>query len=453
VIGLGVGLGNALGSGGGNSPAFAQRGPTLDLVFGAPITDPLNAGQREDFSLDLRFLVQTYQVAAQYLVWENAGMSAKTFGDIVTFTRASSGTYFDSTGVRQSAGNNVPRIDFDPVSRAVRGLLIEEQRTNVALMSDFTSLTGSAGSQYPNATGWADFFNTGGTRTYVASSVNPNGFALDISGVSNARNFIAFTFSAASNTTYTVSFSIESVSGVTGTVSYVDGTLGTGGSSGSIVSPTSTGRVQYTFTTGAGAGSVNVRLGIGASTAESGNIRISGIQIEAGSFATSYIPTTSAAVTRAADVANVNTLSPWLNPAEGTLYAEASFLALNKSMSDGLVALASGSSANVVGMYRTSTGGLLRMEVRAGGVEQSSYNPALASASAKAAVAYRTNDTNLAVDGVAQTTDTSCGVPTVDRLLIGSVYTAGDFPANGHIRRVLYYPRRLSNAELQALTA
>jgi hypothetical protein len=57
----GVGVnGNAL------SPAFAQQGPTLDLVFAGQAEDTLTDGP----SLDLMFVVQTYQVSEQYLVWE-----------------------------------------------------------------------------------------------------------------------------------------------------------------------------------------------------------------------------------------------------------------------------------------------------------------------------------------------------------------------------------------------
>jgi hypothetical protein len=161
-------------------------------------------------------------------------------------------------------------------------------RRNLGVMTTFGSLAGSAGAQYPDGTGWSNFFNTGGTRTYVASSVNPGEFAMDLSGVSSARNVIGFTFTPTSGTTYTVSFWIESVSGVTGVVSYVTGTLGTGGSSNTITAPTTTGRVSYTFTTGTGSGAVDVRLGIGAAGNESGSIRLSGFQVEVGSTASNY---------------------------------------------------------------------------------------------------------------------------------------------------------------------
>lgn len=50
----------------------------------------------------------------------------------ITFSRASNAGYFDANGNYQTAGNNVPRVDYDPLTRAVRGLLIEEQRTNLS---------------------------------------------------------------------------------------------------------------------------------------------------------------------------------------------------------------------------------------------------------------------------------------------------------------------------------
>ena len=53
----------------------------------------------------------------------------------VTFARAGSGTYTDSTGVLQTAAANVPRFDHDPITLAPRGLVVEEQRTNLVRFS------------------------------------------------------------------------------------------------------------------------------------------------------------------------------------------------------------------------------------------------------------------------------------------------------------------------------
>lgn len=63
-------------------------------------------------------------------------LGSNTLDPRITFTRASSGTHFDSTGTLVTDGNNVARFDYDPVTLAPRGLLIEEQRVNYCLWSE-----------------------------------------------------------------------------------------------------------------------------------------------------------------------------------------------------------------------------------------------------------------------------------------------------------------------------
>ena len=62
-------------------------------------------------------------------------MTPGTLNPLLTFTRASTGTYFDSTGTMQTAAINAPRWDYDPVSSQLRGVLLEDQSTNVAFPS------------------------------------------------------------------------------------------------------------------------------------------------------------------------------------------------------------------------------------------------------------------------------------------------------------------------------
>ena len=89
-------------------PAFPDRTPLEAL-----------AGQQP--SLDLQFANQLS------LIDRISGQQ------LVTFTRASNGTYTDSAGVLQTAATDVPRFDHDPTTGESLGLLVEEQRTNLLL--------------------------------------------------------------------------------------------------------------------------------------------------------------------------------------------------------------------------------------------------------------------------------------------------------------------------------
>jgi hypothetical protein len=352
-----------------------------------------------------------------------------------------------TTYTRNNGGVYPPRFDYDPVTLQPKGILIEEQRTNVILTSTFATLAGSAGSQYPSGSGWSNFFSTGGTRTYVASSVFPGAQAMDIVGVSEARNLIGFNFIAASSTTYTVSFYIESVSGVTGVVAFASGALGTGGTSTNIAAPTATGRVSYTFTTGTSAGSVSLRFGIGASTNENGSIRISNVQCEAGAFATSYIPTVASQVTRTPDICSIEApnFAPWYNTAEGTLVAE--FTLLPRTLS-GTTVIAYNGSSNGRWSYLSSASARMNDGTNtavAGSIGTPTAVNKTASALSSAGMA-------ISLNGAAPGTSAYVGTfGPQDALDIGS--QAGAASINGHIRSIQYFPVRLADFQLQALTA
>jgi hypothetical protein len=352
-----------------------------------------------------------------------------------------------------TAAYYAPRFDYDPVTLAPKGLLIEEQRTNVILTSTFATLAGTAGSQYPSGTGWSEFFSTGGTRTYVASSVFPGAQAMDIVGVSGARNLIGFNFIAASSTTYTVSFYVESVSDVTGIVSYVTGTLGTGGSTNSITAPTTTGRYSYTFTTGTSAGTVFLRFGIGASANANGSIRISNVQCEAGAFATSYIPTVASQVTRSADVATMTgtNFSSWYNQPQGTFVVSADTVKPTTAAVTCVITSADdGTSANRL-MVRYLTANIEALNIVSSVIETQLQKTYSSNSVDSAAFAYAASDFAFTTNGGAVLTDATGSVPVVNRLNIGNTVSVGQL--NGHIRQIAFYNTRLPNATLQALTA
>lgn len=90
---------------------------------------------------------------------------SKNFGDIVTFSRASSGWSFSSGGVLVPSAADVPRLDYDPVTLAVRGLLLERSQTNLCTYSEFPNGVSDApvrgGTVTAEAINWFGYFTKG----------------------------------------------------------------------------------------------------------------------------------------------------------------------------------------------------------------------------------------------------------------------------------------------------
>jgi hypothetical protein len=175
-----------------------------------------------------------------------------------------------------------------------------------------------------------------------------------------------------------------------------------------------------------------------------------GAQLESGSFSTSYIPTTTAAATRAADVAVMTgaNFSNWYNQSEGTLFAEA--LTFNSNVSKYPWSVHDGSQAELIAPYfLNANGGGFVVD---GSVTQVQIEAAGLSIASKIALAVKANDFALSINGSAVTTDTSGTMPTPGRAQLGN-RADGNRTLNGHIKRIAYFPRRLSDAELQGVTA
>lgn len=175
-------------------------------------------------------------------------------------------------------------------------------------------------------------------------------------------------------------------------------------------------------------------------------------QLEAGAFATSYIPTEATAVTRNADVATMTgtNFSDWYNPTEGAFVFEGSLYAFEV----GKAHLTVRSDSSNFMRIRTAPSGLteVRFEVTNGGVSQVALTPSTINVSDFAEVfAYKENDFAVAVGRGTVLTDTSGTVPTANAMFIGA-NAAGLTQYNGYIQKILYYPQRLINAEVQAFS-
>jgi hypothetical protein len=181
-------------------------------------------------------------------------------------------------------------------------------------------------------------------------------------------------------------------------------------------------------------------------------IYIWGAQIEAGAFPSSYIPTTTASVTRNADVLTYPSSG---NAADaGTIYAEYTPLVINAGAFRQNLCLSDGTANNRICLAQISqTGGSDTLVVVSGGVTQASpANAAIvAGTTYKKAAYYDTNAFRAARGGTLSAEDTSGAVPTFDKIEIG--HNASSQQASATIKNVRVYQSVFTDAQLQIITA
>jgi hypothetical protein len=209
-------------------------------------------------------------------------------------------------------------------------------------------------------------------------------------------------------------------------------------------------RVSFSAT----ATTTTVRIGIRLATSGD-EVDLWGAQLETGSIATSYIPTTAAAVTRNADVVNLSgAVSGCIGQTEGTIYAEVDLR--NTSSGKRLFLLSDGTSQNEIRVTSSATNaGDLQFAVRlAGTLIINAFSPTNVYSNGifKIAAVYKSTDYALYVNGLQVLTSNSAGnIPACNRVDIGSQLGTSNF-LNDRIRSLAIYTTRLTNSELAALT-
>jgi hypothetical protein len=400
-------------------------------------------------------------------------MANFTFSELITFTRSTTATFVGSDGLIQSAAINAPRFDYNPATLAPRGLLIEEQRVNLATYS-----------QEPSNAAW------GKTRASITANVMtaPDGtltgdkLVEDTSATNTHRTSVP-TISMTSGTSYTFSiflkagertFAVIALSAttagsafgtnplffvdlLTGAISSVSGTV----TASSVVPfPNGWWRVSVsalaTLTTTnfptvflAESGSSNVYTGDGTS-----GLFLWGAQVEANAFPTSYIPTVASTVTRTADSAIITgtNFARWYNYGQGSIvFSGDSVRPTVLSPATRTFQFDDGISAN----NSIRSGSTATLQVVDAGVSVVNLIPSPAipfdGTVFKFASAFNLNDFASVTTGTVAT-DSSGTVPVaITQLSLGGGAGAGII--NGHIRTFAFYPYRLTNAQLQALAA
>jgi hypothetical protein len=364
--------------------------------------------------------------------------------------------------VLETAASGVARFDHNPTTFESLGLLIEEQRTNLILQSED--------------------FDTTWSETRASLSINsviaPTGILTADRLIANTDNNTHFTTQTFTGTATSHTFSVYAkASGLNHiALRLFNGTSQVGlayynlstGATGTIISGTaaitSVGngwhRCSLTATLAISASCTAIVYLASADNTNSfiGNdfngVALWGAQLEAGAFATSYIPTVASQVTRSTDAPTITgaNFSSWYNNAQGTLYSEASTYDVSSSGKTGF-AINDGTTSNrfVTGHSTVKAfiakSGTTQYTNSFGGVTVTN------NVASRIALAYASNNVNAATNGViGGVDDTVVEVPVVTQSTIGSL-AGSSASLNGTIRKIAYYPIRLTNAQLQALTS
>jgi hypothetical protein len=368
-----------------------------------------------------------------------------------------------------------PRFDYNPSTLAAQGLLIEEQRTNS--IRNNTMQGAVAGTPGTLPTNWSVSGLGTLTREIVGTGTSNGVTYVDIrfSGTTSTTQLsIRFepsnVIAAANGQTWAFSSWVARVGGSTSNITEISANANLY-DSGSVflaglLFTGYPGTVGTTLTRVSGAGTIatastafiqpQIYLNFASGVAIDITLRVGLPQLELGAFATSVIPTTTTALTRNADVASMTgtNFSSWYNQTEGTFVCN--FVDPQSGISGaffpGIFSASDNSTSNRITCYRDAAVDYKTVVTTSGVLQSNLTNAAVSTSQRRIASAYKLNDFAACGQGGSVATDTSGTVPTVDRFYVGSNQTGGS-QLCGYIQRISYYPVRLPNSTLQALTA
>jgi hypothetical protein len=380
-------------------------------------------------------------------------------------------TRVNASGNIEIVNANIPRIDY---FGGQASLLVEPAGTNFArgveLLNTPTPATASGGITI--TTGSTDFLapdGSSGTITkYVGGTASGANFVEYVSSISvsasGVHTFSAFVKTGATNplTFCALQFALYSAASGTNT-SYFNLASGTALTAGATIQNYGNGwyriiSAPYTIAAGDLAGSIrlifaeaNNDVNWPASGALDLTVYAWGIQLEAGSVATSYIPTTTGSVTRNADVISVTGVAGLIGQTEGTIYAEVD---VRNSIAGTLITLDDGDTSDFIAIGRLANLTIRAQIRRAGGsITTIITSSAVALGVHKIALVYKNGDYALYIDGVSAGTSTNSTDYPATALVQCVLSNTNYGPLNDRIRAAALYTTRLTNAELAALTA
>ncbi len=394
-------------------------------------------------------------------------------GPSITFTRASSGTYFDNQKVLQTAGSNVARFGHDPATGAPLGLLIEEARANLMLQSEDADNVVHSKVRVTVDKNTIAAPDGNITMDSVLETAVTNTFHLDydITNVSGSTAHTWSIFVKKLNTRRYVqlqclenggsSFQTKAVFDFN-TGAFTDVLTDDSGTQALFVEDVGGGifRIGQSFTTEANTTGIIPQIWIADADEDNSNhvgaadegVYAWGAQVEAGAFPTSYIATAGSSVTRAADVAITTDMS-WFNPTQGTIFAE--YELVQAASTDIVIQISDSGFTNSLEIWANESGGpevvyreggSTRWQQLIGGASDS--NPGIH----QIAYAYKAGS-------LAAIKNAATGLQTSSYGTMGTGHTEATFcmtydgfnQINGYLRKLRYWRERKANQFLATL--
>ena len=405
--------------------------------------------------LDTASLVVTpngYKASKLYSIIPSDGS-----GDMTFARTGDTATRVNSSGLIETVLANKPRLDY--FNSTCPKLLLEPQRTNLNLDSQDVSsgnwlssnvaisvnqtnspsgvqnadlITGNAGTSVKYV---SPVISAGGPYTFscfVKSGTQQFIQLMDVNDVQHYANFDIINKTVGNNGTKTTSKIEDYGNGWLRLSSYF---------SGSGFYP----RVYFVN---------SLTAAWNATSTSTNNFYLWGVQSETASYATSYIPTTTASVTRNADSCITGSVTSLVGQTEGTIFVEIS----RKSIFENFFLILSSIAGTTSNSYQNSiyflqqSNGALLIEGFVSNVKVFGFSAGILSlTSHKIAIGYKLNDFVLYIDGVQIATDTSGTVPAMNYFTLAGGADGGANSSN--IKSSALWKTRLQNAELATLTS
>ena len=415
-------------------------------------------------------------------VW---GAQAEQRSTVTAYTPTTTQPISNYIPILETAASNVARFDHNPTTFESLGLLIEEQRTNLQTYSE----------DFANAA-WIKSNSTITSNTIVPPDGTLNGDKL-VENTATAEHFISKSVAVVSGTTYVLSVFAKQAepnrflsllfggggfySGEAATFNLNTGVVAsTNGTTTATITSVGNGWYRCSTTavskaTGTPSGAERIVLNNSTSSVTFSytgdgysGIYIWGAQMEAGAFATSYIPTVASQVTRSADIASMTgtNFSSWYNQGEGTFVTE---VIANNSATAGaqirrFLEIRNDATTEVIRFGRATSNFAIRFVLATNGVVETltpsaaiTFGTIVPNNPDTFAVGYSATIPSLVLDGTKAPDITGgfVGLPTgMTQMNIGSAGVANLTDIlNGTIKRVAFYPLRLTNTQLISLTS